>query len=209
MSTRSFLAAPVAASTWKRTAFALVMLPFGIAGFTFVVTGISLGLGLIITLLGVPVLWLTLVITRWLGRGQAAWVTLMLDMPIEPAGPPVAQGPDRWMSRMRAGLTDGAAWRAVAYWLLALPLGVLEFTVAVTGWSIALGGTTAPAWWWSLPDDADFLWEGNRLDQWWEWAGMFGIGVVFIFVTPWLVRWVTNLDGVIARALLRSRATTI
>lgn len=206
MSAPSFLGAPVAASTWKRTAFALVMLPFGVIGFTFVVTGLSVGLGLIITLLGLPIVWFTLAVSRWLGRGQAAWITTMLDMPIEPAGPPVARDPDRWLSRMQAGITDGSAWRAVGYWLLALPLGVLEFTVAVTGWSIALGGVTASAWWWALPDP-DFLWEGNRLDQWWEWAGMLGIGVVFVFVTPWLVRWVTSLDGVVARALLSDRGS--
>jgi len=195
----------VSSTTWKRTAFALIALPFGVLNFSLVVTGLSLGVGLLITLLGFPIIWFTLVFARWMGRGQRAWINTMVDMPITTPGPAVANDPDRWLSRLQAGVTDGAAWRAVAYWLLALPLGVLEFTVAVTGWSIALGGITAPAWWWALPDDADFLWDGNQLDQWWEWAAMIGAGVVFVFVTPWLVRWVTSLDGVVARWLLGGR----
>src|SRR5262249_28255774 len=45
--------------TWLETAYLLVDLPVGIVGFTVVVTGLSLGLGMLITLIGIPILTLT------------------------------------------------------------------------------------------------------------------------------------------------------
>src|SRR5262249_39001935 len=50
--------------TWLETAYLLVDLPVGIVGFTVVVTGLSLGLGMLITLIGIPILTLTLLACR-------------------------------------------------------------------------------------------------------------------------------------------------
>ena len=51
-----------------------------------------------------------------------------------------------WWPRIKAVLGDAAVWKGVAYCVLALPVGIITFTVAVTFWSIALGGVTAPIW---------------------------------------------------------------
>jgi len=74
-----------AARTWLETAYLLLDLVVGVAGFTFVVTGISMGAGLLITLVGIPILVLTLLGCRgaaWLERRRARM--LGLDLPDPP-----------------------------------------------------------------------------------------------------------------------------
>jgi hypothetical protein len=126
-------------------------LPLGIAAFTFVVTGLSLAAGLAITLLGIPVLLLTLLVVRGIAaleRGRAAWLL----------GTPLAgrerrlEGP-LW-ARVKTIALDPASWRDAAWSLLLLPVGITDFTVAVTVWSAALGFLTSPAWYWALPNDS-------------------------------------------------------
>ncbi|MFD0570825.1 sensor domain-containing protein [Kitasatospora gansuensis] len=51
-----FWRAPFAAATYREVGFVLGSLPIAILGFTFVVAFFSLGLGLVLTALGLPVL---------------------------------------------------------------------------------------------------------------------------------------------------------
>jgi len=55
---------PFRARVWKETLYLLLDLPVGVVGFTLVVTGLSLAFGLLITLLGIPVLAATLLLAR-------------------------------------------------------------------------------------------------------------------------------------------------
>ena len=52
--------------TYGRIAYLLLALPLGIVEFTFLVTAISLGLGTLVTLVGVPILVATIYAWRWL-----------------------------------------------------------------------------------------------------------------------------------------------
>ena len=46
----------IEARTWKATLFHLLSLPLGIVWFTVVITGLSTGIGTLITLVGIPIL---------------------------------------------------------------------------------------------------------------------------------------------------------
>jgi hypothetical protein len=46
----------VEARTWKATLQAVLDMPFGIAWFTVIVTGLTVGFGTLITLIGIPIL---------------------------------------------------------------------------------------------------------------------------------------------------------
>ena len=54
--------------TYRVLLYLLLGLPLGILYFTIVVTGLSLGIGLIVTLLGIPVLVITLLVVRGLAE---------------------------------------------------------------------------------------------------------------------------------------------
>ena len=137
-----------AARTWRETLYLLLDLVVGVVGFTFVVTGLSLGAGLLITLVGIPILGLTVLGCRgaaWLERRRARLIDLELPDP-----PPLDRS-GSFLRRASRPLVDGVGWRAALYLLLMLPVGIVTFTVTVTVWSTALGLLALPVYAWSLP----------------------------------------------------------
>lgn len=161
--------------TWRETAHLLLDLAVGVALFTWVVTMLSLGAGLAITVIGIPLLALAVVSGRWIGVMERGRTRLLLgdDVP-EPV--PFAPAPGLW-PRIRAGLGDRAGWKGLAYGLVMLPWGIVTFTVAVVVWSVALGLTTLPLFDWALPDGG-FEWGSYRLT---------GLGLVGAYVLTFLV----------------------
>ena len=135
-------------------AYLVLGLPLGIATFTIVVTGLTLGAGLAITLAGLPILLLTLLAVRAfaaLERWRAGWV---LGNPIEGRERPLSGS--LW-ERIRAILSDPASWRDTLWSLVLLPLGIAGFTLAVSLWATALGFLTSPAWYWAMPSDDETI----------------------------------------------------
>ena len=145
---------PGLATMARDFAYLVLGLPLGIAAFTFVVTGLSLGAGLAITLVGIPVLLGTLLVSRWIARLERMRAGLVLDAPI-PSRERALEGGA--LERARALAGDRGAWSGVAWSLLLLPVGIAGFTVAITLWTTALGFLTSPAWYWAMPDDDETI----------------------------------------------------
>ena len=149
-----FAPLPGLATMGKDFTYLVLGLPLGIATFTLAVTGFSLGAGLAITLLGIPVLVATLLACRWIARLERARARLVLDAPI-PSRERTLEGGA--LERARALASDRGAWGGAAWSLLLLPVGIAGFTVAITLWSTALGFLTSPAWYWAMPDDDETI----------------------------------------------------
>jgi hypothetical protein len=73
------LRAPFELRTWKETLHLLLNMPIGIATFTIVVTGLALGFGLAITLIGIPILFALLYVSRAMGTIERVRAALLLD----------------------------------------------------------------------------------------------------------------------------------
>src|SRR5262245_43807306 len=137
------------ARTWKETLHLLIDLPLGIAWFTVIVTGVALGAGLLpLMFLGLVVLFATLQFVRVVSAVERARAKALLDADIGDPFIPLGeiQG---WWNRIKAVLGDAALWKGVFYCIVALPVGIITFTIAVTFWSIAFAGVTAPLWTWN------------------------------------------------------------
>jgi signal transduction histidine kinase len=190
----------IRARTWKETLHLLIDLPLGIAWFTIIVTGIALGFGLIpLMFIGVVVLLLTLQFVRVVSAIERARAKALLDADI--ANPFMAIGEIKgWWPRIKAVLGDAALWKGVAYCVLALPVGIITFTVAVTFWSIALGGVTAPIW---ATIEAMV---GANDPHGWAYVGItaasFVAGLIFLVATPWVVHGLAVMDRGLIRGLL-------
>ena len=190
----------IRARTWKETLHLLIDLPLGIAWFTIIVTGIALGVGLIpLMFIGVVVLLLTLQFVRVVSAIERARAKALLDADI--ANPFMAIGEIKgWWPRIKAVLGDAALWKGVAYCVLALPVGIITFTVAVTFWSIALGGVTAPIW---ATIEAMV---GANDPHGWAYVGItaasFVAGLIFLVATPWVVHGLAVMDRGLIRGLL-------
>ncbi len=197
---RSLFRPLIQARTWKQTLHLLIDLPLGIVWFTIIVTGIALGVGLIpLMFLGVVVLLLTLQFVRVVSAIERARAKALLDADI--ANPFLPLGEiDGWWRRIKAVFSDAALWKGVGYCIVALPVGILTFTVAVTFWAIALGGITAPIW-----ATIEAL-VGANDPHGWAYVGItaasFVAGLIFLVVTPWVVRGLAAMDRGLIRGLL-------
>jgi hypothetical protein len=130
--------------TYTTLAYMLLALPLGVLGFTVVVTGLSLAAGLLVTLAGIPVLVLTLWFTAAFARLQRRLAWSMLDAPMPRLLP--GPGPTRgifWRQLVHLARRP-RTWREVWFAVLALPLGVAGFSVAVTILSLMAVGFAQP-----------------------------------------------------------------
>ncbi len=127
---------------WLNLLFLLLSFPIGLALFIIIVVTGATGLGLIITIVGLPLLALTALAWRGGAMFERWRVRVMLGLEI-----PSPYRPNPHYSilrRARAFATDPAVWRDLLYTLLLFPIGVVEFTLAVTLVSLSGGLIAMP-----------------------------------------------------------------
>ncbi|MGA5551661.1 sensor histidine kinase [Streptomyces pseudogriseolus] len=203
------LRAPVEGRAWRELAYVLLSLPISILLFTYAVTMVSLGAGLLVTFLGVPVLAAALAGCRGFGSVERARARGLLGLDVgEPQ--PLRLRRQGFMGWVGAVLKSGTSWRALLYSVLQLPWAVLSFTVTVTFWSVGWSLVTYPLWFWVLPlyagQDGIQLYGDEHhaiyLDNPFEIAVTAGVGLLFTLATPWIVRALTTVDRLMVHGLL-------
>ncbi|MEU6826320.1 sensor domain-containing protein [Streptomyces atriruber] len=209
-----FWRAPFAARTFREVGYVLVSLPVAIAGFVFAVTMFSLGAGLLVTVLGLPVLAAALAGARGLGAAERSRARAGLGLDVEgPATLDTARAGGRWAG-VRARLADAAGWKALLFQVVMFPWRVASFvltvTFLVTGWVVAL----FPTYSWVFHRYLD--WPGYRLYDFTsggerhayyitspvQIAAVALVGAVLVLLTPKLVRALTSVDRAAVRSLL-------
>jgi len=123
--------------------YLLLSLPAGIFAFTWVVTGLSLSLGLLILVIGFPLLLFFLGSCRALGLAEGRLVEALLDVRM-PRRPPLLPEGLRWTNRLGNLFRDGYTWTSMVYLLLHLPLGILYFTAMVASFSLSFAFMAFP-----------------------------------------------------------------
>jgi signal transduction histidine kinase len=209
------LRAPFEARTWRETLHLLLNLPVGIATFTAIVTMFATGFGLFITLIGIPLLFLTIYVSRWMGAVERVRARVLLGIDVPRPYRPDPQS-DKWWRVPVARISDPATWLEVGYHLLLLPLGILTFTVVLTAWSLALGFVTSPLYGWSVPDqlrigwvepsapDVASLFRGWVIDTPVEYVIVVLIGIAIFLITPWIVRGLATANRYLVRGMIGS-----
>ncbi|MEU6811975.1 sensor domain-containing protein [Streptomyces sp. NPDC046831] len=203
------LRAPFEARSLREFGYVLLGLPIGIALFTYAVTMVSLGAGLLVTFLGVPVLAAALAGCRGLGALERARARGLLGLRVAEPQPLRMRkpGPMAWMG---AVLKSGTSWRALLYAVLQFPWAVFSFTVAVTFWTLGWGLLTYPLWFWVFPAYAGeggiqlYGDEHHRiyLDNPFEITTTALVGLLFTLASPWIVRALTTVDRLMVHGLL-------
>ena len=121
----------------------LLTLATGIVYFTLVVTGLSLSLGFAVLVIGIPFFLAFIGMTRIIALGEGRLLEAMTGerMPRRPLhpGPPAP-----WLTRIGEMLKDVRTWTTLLYMLVMLPLGIIYFTLAVTGLAISLSLALSP-----------------------------------------------------------------
>lgn len=198
---------------WAELVYAVVDLVPAIVFFVLLVTLLSVGVGLVVIYVGVPILVLALLVARFGGLVQRSLAAALLELPTE--GPP-------WTAPRRPGpiaaigavLRDPAHWRAVAYFCVKIGLAPLTFTVAVAFYSAGLGALTYPAWRLWLPAEvaADGtvhhgtqLWPGFFLDTWPAMIAYALLGLGVLWCAPRMVGFLVTVDRILVVTLLGRR----
>ena len=186
-------------ATYRRTLHLLLDLPIGIATFTVAVTLLSVSAALFITLVGLPLLMATLYSTRWLARFERARAHTLLGVEVPPND---ATASARGWRR----LTDPAAWRAVGYAVVMLPVGIVTSVTAITGWSVALAMFAYPAYQPFADHSSRTVGSANLGAAGWQVATSV-TGFALLLVMPTVVRALAALDATVVRRLLGGSAT--
>ncbi|MFI5630769.1 sensor histidine kinase [Streptomyces sp. NPDC051664] len=203
------LRAPLEARTWREFGYLLLSLPISVVLFSFAVTMTSLGAGLLITFLGIPVLALGLAMCRGFGVMERARARGLLNLEVaEPA--PVRGRTGGLMAWVGAVLKSGVSWRHLLYALLHFPWSVFAFTVSLTFWTYGWAAFSYPLWQWVFPayagiDGIQLYGDATHsvyLDSPFELAATSAFGLVLVLLTPWIIRGLASVDRVMVYGLL-------
>ncbi|MEI6290507.1 MAG: sensor domain-containing protein [Chloroflexota bacterium] len=129
--------------TWGSLLFMFIAFVTGIIYFTWVVTGLSLSVGLFILIIGIPFTILFLLTVQGLALLEGRLVEALLGERM-PRRPLFAQPGLKWLDRLKALVTDKHTWLSMIYMILQLPLGVIYFTINTTLISVSLAFMAAP-----------------------------------------------------------------
>jgi signal transduction histidine kinase len=196
--------------TWGELLHALLGLPFGIAGFVFVVTTVSVSAGLAVTFVGLPLLAVTGIASIALADVVRRTANKLLGCDL--AAPSIRPRPGNGMlGWVGAQLRNGTAWRARSYLVLKFPLGIASFVVATVFWVEGLGALSYPIWRPFLPCQTGNDGRCHRgstfgdkyfIDTPWRIIGFAAAGLLLLLVAPWVTRALVRLDEAALRGLV-------
>ena len=148
-----------------------------------------------------------LLFTRVMSAVERSLCRGLLGVRIASPFEPLRRPGSLWL-RIKRVIADPAAWKGLAYGIIALPMGVISFTVAVTIWALA-AAVTYPLFGWAIPMDGT---DGRGLGGWAK-AGAIGLtflgGLIALLAAPWVVRGLAYLDRTLVRALLGRSETAV
>jgi signal transduction histidine kinase len=207
---RIVLTAPLAQRTWAEAAYCLLSFFPTLVGFVLIaVAAVALGSALTLTVLGVVPGMLFLLAGLALARGLGALYRrlareLIGEQVEEPPPPHPRGGRLAWVETR---LRDAAAWRAVAYLVVRLPVAMVGL-YTVLWFVIGAINVIAPMRWAIGQQDANLV---SPMPGGWTHPPLHSLGAAFaatalgfamLLIAPWLTRAVVAVDRRLLHALL-------
>jgi signal transduction histidine kinase len=196
---------------WRGYGYLLGGLPLAIVAFVIAVVGFAAGVGTIVVWLGLPILAGTLRATRGLAtveRRGAQWAT---GRPLPPHHYRETRG--RGIGRLFSMLADPQSWRDLLHAVVAFPVRLAMFVIAVV-WTVGgLGSLLYVTWQWALPDDDDdggLFWLIFGYDfRLGEIAINTVLGVIMVATAPLVIRGLVATRAALARGLLTNQTAAL
>ena len=207
---RAILRGPIQARTWKQFAYVLIALPLAIIATPYLTGGFGVSLMLSVTIVGVPMLALMLLSGRVWAAVYRALCRGLLDTPIE--APPSFDRGRGVFGFLGAAFTDRTSWRAMAFLLGEIVLGMVLGYFVLIAFVITVFTAISPIPWALFnPTNVDSDGVSHHslaqfgsfyVDSWPRVLGLAAIGVIGCFALPWLLRATCRLHAGLAKALL-------
>lgn len=128
---------------WAACLYMILSLVTGIFYFTWVTTGLSVSLGLLVLIIGIPLALLFLLSVRGLGFVEGRMVEALLGVRMPRRAITPGEGKN-WWTKFKIILSTRSTWTTLIYLFLHMPLGIIYFTLIVTLFSIGLSFIGAP-----------------------------------------------------------------
>ena len=148
LSPRRIVTAPLRARTYLNLIYLVLAFPLGLAYFVGVVTGLSTGVGMVITLVGIPLLIATVLGATIVAAFEARLATHLVgvDVPLPEA---VRDGfltdeDDGVLEALKRLLTAPTTWTSVLLLVVKFVYGVVAFTLLVTVGAVVATLLAAP-----------------------------------------------------------------
>ncbi|MGQ0742660.1 MAG: sensor domain-containing protein [Alphaproteobacteria bacterium] len=175
--------------------YMLLSIATGTFYFTWLAAGLSISIGTLILIIGIPIALLFIGSIRVLSLVEGRIVEGLLGVRMPRRLPPQHAGEETIWAKIKSALADIRTWSSMAYFALMLPLGVAYFSVAVTLLTTSLV-TTGSA--------IGSLVTGRELIQYWDYTD-FNIATGLSNVDPEieaLAHFFNTAPGLILLALL-------
>jgi signal transduction histidine kinase len=197
---------------WRRalvdTAYVLTGFALAIVWWSLLVTLISAGLGMVVTLVGLPILAATMYLWTVIAGTERWRARRFLGLDVgSPYRHVEADGLLRRVFAPRVvweRMKDVAVWRDLVYLLLVFfPLATATFVVAVTAWGTALTLMAEPFVYWTGAGIEAGSWKVDTLPRA---LGCFVLGLALLLLVPWVMRLLAAAHGWTVRSLLGRRS---
>ena len=201
-----FVGVPFQRQTYRNLAYLLLAFPLGIAYFTVITTGLSTGLSLVVTLLGIPII----VGTLGIGSFEAQLAGWLLDVDINRSVPDIelAFGSvDEIIATTKRVITTPATWTGLLLVGLKFVFGVIAFTAVVTAGAVSVTLLSLPIFY----DASGVTYTAGPyvVDTLAEALVGAGCGVVLLLVSLHVLNGLARLGGFLTNALLGGQTAAV
>jgi signal transduction histidine kinase len=186
--------------------YVLLSFPIAVASFVVLITGLAAGVGLGITLIGLPILAGALYAARGFADMERLRMPAVLRQDrVRPYYRAADPGASVWR-RVVTPIIDSQSWLDLAHGLVKFPVATFSFVITVVWWAGAIGGCLYWSYAWAIPngpedqDLADLLGLGDSIGAR---IGMYtAFGLFFLITLPVVVRGCALLEASFGKVLL-------
>ncbi|OGO18583.1 MAG: hypothetical protein A2Z15_05195 [Chloroflexi bacterium RBG_16_50_11] len=186
---------------WGALLYLIFTLGTGIAYFTWAVTGLSVSAGLLVLIVGLPILGLFLLSARGIALIEGRLIEALLGVRM-PRRPLFSRKDIGWWQKFKSLFVERHTWTAVLYMILQMPLGIIYFTVFITLFAVSFGFIFKPVLElvWGIPTFVigDY---GYYTPVWLLPFTVIG-GILLLFATMHLAKYAGKLHGMLAKTML-------
>jgi signal transduction histidine kinase len=186
--------------------YVLLGFPLALASFIVLVTGLAVGAGLVVTVIGLPILAGTLYAARgWADIERLRMPPVLRQPRIRPQYRTPEPGASAWR-RIFVPIADAQSWLDLAHGCFKVIIAMFTFVVTLAWWCGAIAGSLYWAYDWAIPQSSNDQSLSDLLGLGGSPAARIGlntvIGLFFLITLPIVVRGCALLQAGFGRALL-------
>lgn len=187
--------------TWLNVAYLFISFPLGLIYFILIITGISLGFGLLITVFGIFILMAVMLMVHLFARFEASLTSSMLGIYIPHSShQPKAKG---FWKRFGEILRSSSTWKGLVFLFLRFPLGIFSFSLTIGLLSASISLISVPFLyrypWFEMDWPNHFFWNIDTVP---ETIIVALIGIILLFISLHILNLLAWGYGRLAKALL-------